>query len=112
MSSLTGKPPMGLKEAPQPRDKARLAAVAAMPCVICHEWWLPQHSPTQVHHCIHGRYSTARAPDSMTLPLCEGCHLGLMDTSKIALHAEPKLWREKYGKDTDWLPWVEERLHG
>ena len=92
------------------KDRKRLAAVAEMPCVICHEFWEPQSSPTQVHHCIHGRYSTKRAPDCMTIPLCEGHHQGNFDTSKTALHREPKSWREKYGDDTQWLSWVEERL--
>lgn len=91
-------------------DPKRLAAVAAMPCVICWEWQLVQNSPTQVHHCIHGRYSQRRAPDSMTIPLCEGHHQGLWDISKIALHKEPSEWRRLYGPDTDWISWTEQRL--
>lgn len=108
--NLANRPPLGLKAAAEPKDSKRLAAVAALPCVICHEWWLPQNSPTKVHHCIHGRYSRRRAPDSMTIPLCEGHHQGLLDTTKIALHREPARWRELYGPDTDWLSWVEERI--
>ena len=104
------KGPIGQKGQREGRDPKRLAAVAAMPCVICHEWGLPQLSPTQVHHCIHGRHSQRRAPDSMTIPLCEGHHLGLMDTSKIALHRHPKAWREEYGDDVNWLNWVEARM--
>lgn len=92
------------------KDPARLAAVAAMPCVICFEWGMRQTSPTQVHHCIHDRHGTEKAPDSMTIPLCEGHHQGDFDTSKIALHREPDAWREAYGKDKDWISWTEERL--
>ena len=109
--NLMGKGPPGLKQPLQRKDKARMAAIAAMPCVICHEYGLPQASPTQVHHCIHGRNSMGkRAPDSMTIPLCEGHHQGLMDTSKIALHREPAQWRLHYGDDTRFISWVEERL--
>lgn len=92
------------------RDPIRLAAVASMPCCICEEYGEPQASPTQVHHCIHGRYSQHRAPDSMTIPLCEGHHQGLWDKTKIALHREPARWVQEYGKDTDWISWTEERL--
>lgn len=93
------------------RNSKRLAEVAAMPCCICHEYGMPQLSPTQVHHCIHGRYSTKRAPDEMTIPLCEGHHQGMLDASKIAIHRGKKTWAEHYGLDTDWLSWVEERLN-
>lgn len=107
--NLLRKPPVP-KSARSTKDKTRLAKVAAMPCVICFEFGMQQTSPTQVHHCICGRHSTARAPDSMTVPLCEGHHQGLMDTSKIAIHRERKEWVARYGLDTDWLSWVEERL--
>ena len=91
-------------------DQARLAAIAVLPCVICTEWGMDQRSPTQVHHCIHGRYGTRRTPDSMTIPLCEGHHQGLFDTSKIALHREPSEWKRQYGDDTGWISWAEERI--
>ncbi|MGM0584235.1 MAG: Ref family recombination enhancement nuclease [Pseudomonadota bacterium] len=108
--NIANLPPMGLKPDKEGNDPDRLEAVAQMPCVICHEFGEPQLSATQVHHCIHGRYSTARAPDCMTIPLCEGHHQGLMDTSKVALHGGKSRWRALYGNDTDWISWVEERL--
>jgi hypothetical protein len=108
--SLSNQGPMGQKVPPSKSNRARLSKVAQLPCVICHEFGLPQASPVQVHHCIHGRYKTTRAPDEMTIPLCEGHHQGLMDTSKVALHKEPAEWRRRYGKDTEWLSWVEVRL--
>lgn len=92
------------------RDPDRLAEVAAMPCCICDEYGLTQVSPTQVHHCIHGRHGTRRAPDSMTIPVCEGHHIGDFDNTKVALHRQPAEWRRAYGDDTRWLSWVEERL--
>lgn len=109
MPNLTRQPPRA-KEAREGRDPVHMARVAALPCCICSEWGLPQLSPTQVHHCIHGRYSTRRAPDSMTIPLCEGHHQGLLDTSKLAMHQMPSRWRREYGPDTDWISWTEERL--
>lgn len=109
--STAGKGGAGVAAASGKRkDRKRLAAVAALPCCICTEYGMAQASPTQVHHCIHGRYSTTKAPDSMTIPLCEGHHQGLFDTSKLALHRAPATWRETYGADTDWLSWTEERL--
>lgn len=88
----------------------RLAALHDLPCCICHEYGLPQLSPTQAHHCIHGRYSTRRAPDEMTIPLCEGHHQGDFDTTKVALHRHPAEWRRAYGEDTRWISWADERL--
>lgn len=94
------------------KDAAHMARVAQLPCVICHEYSMPQLSPTQVHHTIHGRNSMgAKSPDIMTLPLCEGHHLGDFDTSKIALHRSPAEWKENYGLDVEWLSWVEEQLN-
>lgn len=102
--------PIHQKPPRQAKDRNRLALVAAMPCVICYEFGLVQTSPTQVHHCIHGRFGTSRAPDSMTVPLCIDHHVGGRDTTKIALHREPAAWREAYGDDVNWISWVEERL--
>lgn len=107
--NLTGKP-VYQKPEKSGKDPARLAAVGSMRCCICAEYGLSQSSPTQVHHCIHGRHSTSRAPDAMTIPLCEGHHQGMMDISKIAIHREPSRWKKEYGLDTDWLSWVEARL--
>jgi hypothetical protein len=96
---------------PKAKPKAKhMAKVAALPCVICHEWGLPQESKTQVHHVIHGRFASRRVPDEMTIPLCEGHHVGNFDTSKIAIHREPAKWERLYGPDHEWLSWVEERI--
>jgi hypothetical protein len=107
--NLTGRA-IHVKPEPQAKDPAHLAKVAAMPCVICNQWDMEQLSKTQVHHCIHGRHGTRKVPDSMTIPLCEGHHQGLLDTSKIALHREPSKWKARYGSDILWLVWVENQL--
>ena len=103
MSNLMGKPPLGLKKTAPKKDGKRLARVHEMPCVICQTFGEPQRSPTQAHHCIHDRHSFAKRPDSETIPLCEGHHQGMFDTSKLALHRAPKQWREKYGPDWSYL---------
>lgn len=100
----------GLKTKRPKPNPAHIARVRAMPCVICFEWGFPQLSPTAAHHCIHGRFGTRKAPDEMTIPLCEGHHQGLMDTSKVALHREPSKWKRLYGPDHSWISWVEARL--
>jgi hypothetical protein len=110
MSNLANKPPLGLKDQRESKDPARLEAVAAMPCVICKEFGFKQLTPTQVHHCIHGRYGTLRAHDDKTIPLCCGHHVGDFDTTKIAIHRAPAAWKAAYGLDTDWLAWVEKRI--
>jgi len=108
--NILNRPPLGLKEPRAKRDPKRLAAVAALPCCICNEFGMTQNSPTAVHHAIMGRGGNRRAPDCMTMPLCEGHHQGGFDTSKVAIHREPKRWRTLYGADTDWISWTEERI--
>lgn len=110
MPNLTHKPPIGIKDKAKDKDPEHLARVGELPCVICTEFGEPQLSRTHVHHCIHGRYSQRKAPDCMTIPLCEGHHQGLLDTSKVALHREPSKWKRLYGPDTDWISWVEAQL--
>jgi len=94
------------------RCREHMARVAELPCCICDAYGMPQISPTQVHHCIHGRYSTARRDDMMTIPLCEGHHQGMFDTSKLAIHREKRLWKEKYGPDTDYIERTIHRING
>lgn len=100
--NLTGKQPYS-KPDKAPPDPAYMADVAELPCWICALFGMQQLSPTQVHHVIHGRYGTRRAPDRDTIPLCEGHHQGLMDTSKIALHREPSKWKRLYGPDHSYI---------
>ena len=108
--NLANRPPLGQKVKLTKKDKARSAAIHAMPCCICEEYGMIQMSPTQEHHSIHGRYSAVKTPACMTIPLCEGHHQGDFDTSKIALHREPHLWRRMYGADHKWVKRVNARL--
>ena len=94
---------MGLKQAVKKKNKSALDKVHKERCVICATFNEPQFSPTQAHHCIHDRFGTSKRSDDEAIPLCEGHHQGMFDTSKIALHREPKKWREKYGPDWSYL---------
>ena len=100
--NLTGRP-ITQKPAREKPDPAWLKKVRSLPCIICASYGLPQQSPTQAHHVIHQRGSFRKVPDSMTIPLCEGHHQGLIDRSKVALHHEPSKWRRLYGDDVTWL---------
>jgi len=108
--NLMNKPPLGQKEPMEGKDPAYLAEVRRLPCCICEAFGLPQLSPTQAHHPIHGRLSNVKRPDSMALPLCEGHHMGDFDTSKIALHRDPALWKDHYGPDTDWIAATQDKI--
>jgi len=107
-----GKPPLGLKQPKAAKSPAYLAKVRALPCIICTEFGEPQLSPTTAHHPIMDRHSTAKRPDSTALPLCDGHHQGLWDTSKIAVHREPEKWRETYGADHEWIERVQDMIEG
>jgi hypothetical protein len=72
--------------------KAHMALVAQLSCVIC------DTRPVHVHHVIHKRYSTRRAPDTDTIPLCRACH--------DELHAGKETWAAKHGPDYGFLPAV------
>jgi len=83
--------------------KEYMAAVALLPCCVCDKFGMQQTSRTQVHHCFHGRFSSKKASDFDTIPLCEGHHQGMIDVSKLAIHREKKTWLEHYGPDTGYI---------
>lgn len=91
-------------------DPAYLAAVRQLPCCVCEAFGEAQNSATTAHHPIMGRYSTRKVPDRMAIPLCDGHHQGTFDTSKIAVHREPKAWREAYGQDRDFVAVTLDRI--
>lgn len=107
--NLSGRP-VAQKPPPRVSDPTYLARVAALGCIVCEAFGLAQLSPTQVHHCIHDRFGTRRAGDDDTIPLCEGHHQGNFDTSKLALHRAPALWRRTYGPDHSYIGAVRARL--
>ena len=83
-------------------NAAYLAAVRGLPCCICDGFGFVQTSDTQAHHVIHGRGGNEKTADTRAIPLCEGHHQGDRDTSKIALHREPDMWKDAYGLDTEY----------
>lgn len=89
-----------------------MAAVSRRGCIACRLGFEVQQSPTQVHHVIHDRFSTARSSDFATIPLCEGHHQGMFDTTKVAIHREPERWRELYGPDHAFVTTVQMEILG
>lgn len=93
-------------------DPAYLSEVRQLPCCICDAFGETQQSPTQAHHVTHGRFGARKTPDRMAIPLCEGHHQGLRDTSKTALHREHEKWKFLYGEDHEWTAATQDRLAG
>lgn len=110
MTDLANRGSMGLKGAVDGqivdgphKDPAYLADLHLLPCVICKRFALAQQTPTQAHHTICGRFSSEKTPDGDAIPLCEGHHQGMFDTSKIAIHRQRAEWERRYGLDTDYI---------
>tara|TARA_R110000787_G_scaffold222985_1_gene331432 strand:- start:538 stop:855 length:318 start_codon:yes stop_codon:yes gene_type:complete len=101
LSNLTGQK-VSQKTAKPTKNIKWLNYVRGLECVICKTYGLHQVSRTQAHHPIHDRYSFRKRDDCQAIPLCEGHHQGNFDTSKIAIHREPKRWEEEYGLDTSY----------
>lgn len=99
MNNLLNQKPIGLKRRRLKKDKRRLEFIRNQRCCICEKFGLVQLSITQAHHVIMGRYGTRKSPDKLAIPLCEGHHQGNFDKSKVAIHREPKRWRELFGED-------------
>ena len=100
------KPPLGLK-APKPergtaKGKAHMAAVSALPCVVC-----LRRGPSEVHHVFHGRFGQSKASDMETIPLCFDCHRG-----PDGIHARKMLWADRNGFDYEFMPIVNDMLDG
>lgn len=100
LSNLSNRPPLG-QRAPKPvrgtdAAKAHMQRVAGLPCAVC-----LAPPPSQVHHCISGRYSSRKVSDFDTIPLCHWHHLG-----PGGIHADKRAWVDLHGPDTAYLPGV------
>jgi hypothetical protein len=106
MNDLAQRGPLGPKAPRLARRtvaaRAHMAAVAALPCVVCR-----RHGPSEVHHVICGRYSQHKASDFDTIPLCFECHRGPQ-----GIHAGKETWVTLNGPDTDFLPVVADMIAG
>ena len=99
--NLANLPPLGQKAPKQPDDPEHLEKVRSLPCCICSAWGLPQTTPTEAHHCIHGRHSQQRRPDRQAIPLCTDHHRGRAGV--FSVHGTPAAFRTLFGDDTDWI---------
>lgn len=103
---LMKRGPLGLK-APKPergtkRAKDHMARVAACQCVVCR-----RPGPSEVHHCICGRFGSRKASDFDTIPLCYECHRG-----PHGIHAGKETWVAINGPDTDFLALTADLIAG
>lgn len=103
-----GKP--NLKGEAAQKDPAYIRDLHELPCVICDAFGEVQLSATAAHHWIMERFGNLRTPDREAIPLCEGHHQGAFDTSKVAIHKNPKRWRELYGADHDYIKATQNRM--
>ena len=103
MTNLTGQKPYQKKGKPK-KDSAYLKWVREQPCCVCQKFGEPQMSPTTAHHPIHDRYGTDKVDDAKAIPLCDGHHQGMWDTSKQAIHKNKRKWLELYGPDWSYSP--------
>ena len=103
--NLSGKPPLGLKAGKSKPRPDYLAAVRGLPCVICAGFEGPQRTPTEAHHCIHGRHSQRKTPDIMAIPLCREHHTGAR-----GIHTRSAWWREQFGPDTSFIAITQDAL--
>jgi hypothetical protein len=95
MTNLARIPPRPKHPKAKP-NPAYLRNVRALRCVICHR------TPCEAHHPIYRRFSQARVPDEMAIPLCWSCHR--------ELHADKAAWFERYGPDTDFVAATQDAL--
>ena len=107
--NITGQPIRQKSPKAKP-NPGYLAKVRELPCIICTSFGEQQASPTSAHHPIHDRFSTRKVPDEQAIPLCEGHHQGLRDTSKLALHQAPSQWKRRYGADHEYIAVTQDRL--
>lgn len=82
--------------------KRYMARVAQCRCVAC-----GRPGPSEVHHCICGRFSSQRADDFNTISLCYECHRG-----QNGIHAGKESWVVIHGPDVDFLPVMADMISG
>jgi hypothetical protein len=88
-----------LKQPKPIRNEKFLNEIRRRKCVICQKFGEVQATMTTAHHVIHDRNSGGKTCDMRAIPLCDGHHQGMWDTTKVAIHKEKKKWRELYGAD-------------
>ncbi len=87
-----------MAKAPTKAEKAHMARVAEMPCIVCGD------EPVSVHHALTG--SGGRRNHMLVLPLCYRHHQG-----KDGIHTVGRpIWQLAYGTETELLAKVQGRL--
>lgn len=102
--NLTGRPPLGLKQPKNKKNKKSreyLERVKSLHCVIC-----AHPPPNDAHHVICDRFGTSKVSDYLTIPLCKDHHQNGPD----AIHNGKKSWVEKFGPDHSYLYVVKKQL--
>lgn len=92
--------------APTKAEKARMAAVAAMGCVVCRR----EHgvySPAGIHHTAG---KTKLGAHMQVLPLCSVHHQ--TGGYGVAFHAGKAEWERRHGSQAELLEWTRNRLEG
>lgn len=105
MTNLAGLPPLGLKQPKAKPNPKYLDRVRELPCCVCQAFGLVQIGPTYAHHPICGRYSQAKVPDIMAIPLCYSHHQG-----DLGIHVDKAAWVQEYGDDRDYILPTQDRL--
>lgn len=88
-------------------DKAYLAAVRSLPCVICDGWGYRQITKTEAHHTICGRFGQHKTPDRQAIPLCQHHHTGA-----DGIHTQRAWWVQQFGSDRDFIAATQDRVAG
>lgn len=104
MTNLTGRtiyPKPAKAERGTAAGRAHMARVKELPCIIC-----GHPPPSDAHHCISGRYGSRKVSDFDTISLCKSCH----QEGPRAIHQNKRLWEERNGLDTSYLPIVRQMV--
>lgn len=82
-----------------------MAAVASLSCIACTLDGVENRA--NLHHVRAGYGTAQRASHWEVLPLCEGHHQGMIDTTKpVAFHRAEKTFVLRYGNEILLLQWV------
>lgn len=103
--NLTGRG-VTQKQGHPAKDPEYISILHDLPCCICDYYGYKQQTHTQAHHWIMGRGGSRKTPDSEAIPLCVDHHQS-GGHGFVAIHNEPDEWRQKYGRDKDWVSWAQ-----
>jgi len=89
------------------KDKARLAAISSMPCVVCKNIGANQIWKTDVHHLTGGGLGL-KVSDLLTIPLCQFHHT--RGSKGEAVHSGIKSFEANFGTQKELLEQVNKLL--